>query len=111
MAGKRQPGYLLIGIEEKDSSYRLPVTTEMLENLAALRSDGVILPLPVMNVSRAPHPDESGEIIVVEVQPHDLPPVRVRGRTHIRIGPRTDTASEAEERILISRSMKASCRR
>jgi ATP-dependent DNA helicase RecG len=67
MAGRGLPGYLLIGIDEKDPTHRLPVTTEMLERLVALRSDGAIMPLPVMNVSRAPHPDGGGEVIVVEV--------------------------------------------
>ncbi|MCP5527780.1 MAG: putative DNA binding domain-containing protein [Verrucomicrobiales bacterium] len=103
MPGRGLPGYLLIGIDEKDPSYRLSVTTEMQEKLAGLRSDGAILPLPVMNVSRAPHPHGGGEIVVVEVHPHDLPPVRFRGRTHIRIGPRKDIASETEERVLIER--------
>ncbi len=103
MAGRGLPGYLLIGIDEKDPAHRLPVTNEMLEKLVGLRSDGAILPLPVMNVSRMPHPDGGGEVIVVEVQPHDLPPVRYKGRIRIRIGPRKDVASEAEERVLIER--------
>lgn len=103
MAGRGQPGYLLIGIDEKSQAYRLPVTNELLEKLVGLRSDGTILPLPIMNISRMPHPEGNGEIIVVEVLPHDLPPVRYKGRTHIRIGPRKDVASEAEERALIER--------
>lgn len=103
MAGRGLPGYLLIGIDEKNPAHRLPVTQEMLEKLAGLRSDGAILPLPVMNVNRVPHPDGGGEVIVVEVHPHELPPVRYKGRAHIRIGPRKDTASEAEERVLIER--------
>ena len=36
----------------------------------------------------------------MEVLPALIPPVRYRGRTFIRIGPRRDIASEAEERIL-----------
>jgi len=103
MSGKGMPGYLLIGIDEKDPTHRLPVTTEMLEKLVGLRSDGAIIPIPVMNVNRMAHPDGGGEIIVVEVHPHDLPPVRYKGRTHIRVGPRKDIASEAEERVLVER--------
>lgn len=49
MAGRGLPGYLIIGIDEKDPAYRLPITTEMLENLLGLRSDGAILPLPVIS--------------------------------------------------------------
>ncbi|MEM7697179.1 MAG: ATP-binding protein [Verrucomicrobiota bacterium] len=103
IAGRNLPGYLIIGVDEKNPDYRLKVKTEMLERIAALRSDGAIIPLPVMNVTSQPHPDGDGEVILVEVLPHDLPPVRYRGRTHIRIGPRKDTASEAEERVLFER--------
>ena len=70
MAGRGLPGYLLIGIDENNPAHRLPVTTEMLDRLVGLRSDGAILPLPMMNVSRALHPDGGGEIIVVEVHPN-----------------------------------------
>lgn len=42
-------------------------------------------------------------MIVVEVHPHGQPPVRYRGRTCIRIGPRKDFATSAEERVLIER--------
>lgn len=61
------------------------------------------MPMPVMNVSRVPHPNGGGDVIVIEVHPHVLPPVRYRGRIHIRLGPRKDVASEAEERVLIER--------
>jgi ATP-dependent DNA helicase RecG len=40
---------------------------------------------------------------VVEVFPSDLPPVRYRGRTCIRVGPRRAQANPAEERILSER--------
>lgn len=103
MAGRKQPGYLLIGVDEKDPTFRLPVTDPLLQQFASYRSDGAIMPLPVMNVTQQEHPDGGGDIIVVEVHPHDLPPVRYKGRTYIRIGPRKDIASEAEERVLIER--------
>ena len=103
MVGRKQPGYLLIGIDEKDANFRLAATDSVLQQFASYRSDGAIMPLPVMNVAAHPHPEGGGDIIVVEVFPHALPPVRYRGRTHIRIGPRKDTASEAEERVLMER--------
>jgi ATP-dependent DNA helicase RecG len=40
------------------------------------------------------------EIAVITVQPADSPPVRYRGRIHIRIGPRRGIASAQDERIL-----------
>ena len=56
-----------------------------------------------MNVDRYEFPE--GDLLVAEVSPSDLPPVRYRGRTFIRIGPRRDIATEAEERILAERRM------
>lgn len=61
------------------------------------------MPLPVMTVAAHPHPAGGGDVIVVEVRPHDLPPVRYKGRVCIRVGPRKDVASEAEERVLMER--------
>lgn len=103
MSGLKLPGFLLVGVDEKDSAFRLSVTDALLQQFVSYRSDGAIMPLPVMHVSVHPHPEGGGEIIVVEVQPHDMPPVRYKGRTHVRIGPRKDTASEAEERLLLER--------
>ncbi|GAA5121424.1 putative DNA binding domain-containing protein [Luteolibacter yonseiensis] len=103
MAGRGEPGYLLIGVDERDATFRLPITDELLQQFASYRSDGQILPLPVLNISKVPHPDGDGDVLVVQVTPHDMPPVRYRGRVHIRVGPRKDTASEAEERILMER--------
>lgn len=103
MAGRRQPGYLLIGVDQKDAAFRLQATDALLQQFASYRSDGAVMPLPFMNVSQHAHPDGGGDVIVVEVHPHDMPPVRYKGRTCIRIGPRRDFATEAEERVLIER--------
>ncbi|MCB1078496.1 MAG: putative DNA binding domain-containing protein [Verrucomicrobiae bacterium] len=103
ISGSGLPGYLLIGIDEKEPAFRLTATNELLQQFASYRSDGQVLPLPVMNVQSVAHPDGGGDVIVVEVHPHDLPPVRYRGRTCIRIGPRKDFATEAEERVLIEK--------
>lgn len=44
-----------------------------------------------------------GDVLVVEVTPSFDTPVRYRGRTFIRIGPRRDIATPQEERILSER--------
>ena len=69
--------------------------------LAALRSDGNILPQPVLVAQKMTLP--GGEVAVVEIQPSDLPPVRYKGRIWIRVGPRRASANEQEERILAER--------
>lgn len=103
LPGHARPGYLLIGVSDAGAASGLVATDELLKQFASYRDDGQILPQPVMNVTTQPHPDGRGAVIVVEVHPHPLPPVRFRGRTHIRVGPRKGTASEAEERVLMER--------
>jgi len=97
----RQPGYLLIGVKDNGELAGLTVTDELLQNLAALRSDGNIQPLPALTVNKFTLP--GGEVAVVEVQPADLPPVRYKGRVWVRVGPRRASATEQEERILTER--------
>ena len=95
----RQPGYLLIGVDDSGMPNGLTVTDDILKNLAALRSDGNIQPMPALTVGKFTL--DGGDVAVVEVQPADLPPVRYKGKVWIRIGPRRGTATEQEERILI----------
>jgi ATP-dependent DNA helicase RecG len=97
----RQPSYLIVGAEDSGRPSGLAVTDELLQNLAALRSDGNIQPLPAITVSK--YTLAGGDLAVVEVLPSDLPPVRYKGKVWIRVGPRRATASEQEERILSER--------
>lgn len=97
----RKKGYLLIGAHDDGRLSGLKVDDDLLKKIAAIRSDGNILPLPVMTVDKVEFPE--GDLLVVEVSPSLLPPVRYRGRIFIRIGPRRDIASEAEERLLTER--------
>lgn len=101
MANSRKPGYLMIGVHDDGRLSGLKVDDKFFIKISAIRSSGNILPLPVMTVES--YEFEDGDVLVVEVQPSLYPPVRYRGRTFIRIGPRRDIASEAEERILIER--------
>lgn len=97
----RQPGYLLVGVDDKGQPSGLVVTDQLLQNLGALRSDGNILPIPALSVAKFEL--EGGQVAVVEVQPSDLPPVRYKGQVWLRVGPRKAIASEQEERILMER--------
>ena len=101
LPNSRKKGYLIIGAHDNGILSGLKVTDALLKKIAAIRSDGNILPLPVMSVDRFEFPE--GDLLVAEVSPSELPPVRYRGRTFIRIGPRRDIATEAEERILAER--------
>lgn len=97
----RQPGYLLIGVKDDGKLSGLTVTDELLKNLGGIRSDGNVLPQPLMNVAKFSL--DGGDVAVVETFPSDLPPVRYKGRVHIRVGPRKAVANEQEERVLAER--------
>lgn len=97
----RQPGYLLVGVKDNGALSGLKVSDKLLQNLGAIRSDGNVLPQPVLSVNK--YAFEDGEVAVMEVLPSDLPPVRYKGRVYVRVGPRKAVASEQEERILSER--------
>jgi ATP-dependent DNA helicase RecG len=94
-------GYLLVGVRDNGALAGLHVTDQLLTNLASIRSDGNILPQPVMHVTKFSF--AAGDIAVVEVHPSDLPPVRYKGTVYIRVGPRKAVANEQEERLLTER--------
>jgi ATP-dependent DNA helicase RecG len=96
-----KPGYLFIGATDDGKLAGKPVTDQLLLTLTSIRSEGLVLPSPRMNVEKRAL--AGGEIAVVEVFPSDMPPVRYKGRIWVRVGPRKDTATEAEERVLSER--------
>lgn len=101
LPNSKKNGYLIIGAYDDGKLSGLKVDDALMKKIASIRSDGNILPLPILSVERFEFPD--GDLLVAEVSPSLLPPVRYRGRTFVRIGPRRDIATEAEERILLER--------
>lgn len=94
----RKPGYLIVGVNNDGSRSGLREDEQLLQTLMAYRTDGRIVPPPIITVAGFMYPD--GYVVVAEVMPSFQPPVRFKGRVYIRIGPRKDIANEAEERIL-----------
>jgi ATP-dependent DNA helicase RecG len=94
-----KPGYLLIGVNDDGSKAGQTYDENLVQILMDFRADGRIVPPPAIVVEKFLYPN-GAEVIVVEVQPHFLPPVRYNGKVCIRIGPRRGVANEAEERIL-----------
>lgn len=101
LPGSRKKGYLLIGVLDNGKICGLSVDDALMKKISGIRSDGNILPLPMMTTEKVSTPD--GDVLVVEVTPSFDTPVRYRGRTFIRIGPRRDIATPQEERILSER--------
>ncbi|MDC0741827.1 AlbA family DNA-binding domain-containing protein [Polyangium mundeleinium] len=92
LPGTGQPGILLLGVHDKTGQATgLAVTDELLRDITNIRSDGNILPFPLMTVYKATLAGK--EIAVVEVKPSPDPPVALRGRICVRIGPRKGTAT------------------
>jgi len=92
------PGVVIVGMTDAGQPSGLVVDAPLLVNLAAMRDDGNILPLPTMSVER--RSVDGHDYAIVIVAPADAPPVRYRGRVYIRIGPRRGVASRQDERIL-----------
>lgn len=97
----RLPGYLVIGVKDNSTFGGIQVDDVLLRNLAGLRDDGNIQPLPNFTVEKLV--TSNGEVAVVSVQPSSLPPVRYKGRICIHIGHWRAYATEQEERVLIER--------
>ena len=94
----RRPGVIFVGADDDGNPTGIQVTDRLLLQLADLKTDGNIVPPPSLTVAQ--HVLKGTPVAVVLVQPSDTPPVRYRGRTWIRTGPRRDVATLQDERIL-----------
>ena len=103
VSGSGKNGYLIIGVHDNGKLSGLKVDDKLLLKISNIRTDGNILPQPVMSVEKFSFDD--GDVLVTEVQPSEFPPVRYRGRIWVRVGPRKSIATEAEEKILTERRL------
>lgn len=94
----RRAGVVIIGAKDAGTPSGLAITDELLLEIADIKTDGNILPPPTLTVAKRVL--RGADMAVITVQPADSPPVRFRGRIHIRIGPRRGFASAQDERIL-----------
>lgn len=79
-----QAGVLFIGAEDNGEPSCLEVSDELLLSLADMKTDGNILPLPVLSVEKRVLKDH--EMAVITVMPSDMPPAKYEGRIWIRTG-------------------------
>ena len=94
----RRPGVVFIGAHDDGTPSQLEVTDELLRQVADMKTDGNIVPPPTLTVAKRTL--RGHDMAVVTIWPADSPPVRYKGRIHIRIGPRRGVASAQDERIL-----------
>lgn len=98
-------GVLVIGQADDGTPTGLPVTDELLLELADLRTNGGVLPFPQISVRRLEL--EGVALAVVVVEPTPSPPLRYKGRAWIRVGPSTRPATPEEESVLSERRRAA----
>ena len=95
---RRCAGVVFVGVRDDGAPTELPITEQLLLQLADVKSDGNIVPPPTMSVRRTVLRGQAVAVLIVE--PSTAPPVRYRGRTWVRVGPRRAVASAQDERIL-----------
>jgi len=96
-----RPGVLFIGVGDDGSCAGIEVTDQLLQNLAAIRSSGNLLPQPSMAVEK--RTIKGCDLAVVTVQPATDTPVRYKGVVWIRVGPSRAKANPQDERRLIEK--------
>lgn len=102
LAGHGEPGVVLIGVHDKGTPMPgFVVTDELLRSLADIKTDGNIVPPPTLLAEKRRL--GGGDVAVISVWPCDTPPVRYKGRIHVRWGPRRGLATAQDERILNER--------
>jgi ATP-dependent DNA helicase RecG len=94
----RISGVLFVGAKDDGTPSGLEVTDRLLQTLSDIKTDGNILPPPTILVEKRIL--QNKDLAVVTVLPADAPPVRFKGRSWIRIGPRRGIATAQDERIL-----------
>ena len=98
LADHRRPGVLFIGAANDGACAGIEVSDQLLQNLAAIRSDGNLLPPPSMAVERRRL--RGCDLAVITVQPSSDTPIRYKGTVWIRVGPRRGRANAEDERLL-----------
>ena len=105
LSGIGEPGIVVVGLQDDGTLAGTAVTDQILRALADIKTDGAITPPPTLLVEKRSYLGQ--DIAVVTVQPSDSPPVRYRGRIHVRSGPRKDKATAQDERVLNERRRHA----
>ncbi|WP_419947857.1 ATP-binding protein [Candidatus Palauibacter sp.] len=102
LPGHGLPGVIFIGVEDDDGRCAdATIDDQLLTQLAGMKDDGNIMPIPSMVVQK--HVLSGCEVAVIVVEPSRSPPVRYQGRVWVRVGPTVRAASPEEEQRLSER--------
>lgn len=101
LPGRGSVGVLFIGVTRDGGCAGLEITEQLLESVADFASNGTINPLPSMWVRKETL--NGCNMLVVEVEPSQNPPVKFEGRVCVRRGPRAGFSTADEDRRLTER--------
>jgi ATP-dependent DNA helicase RecG len=102
LAGHLVPGVVFIGARDDGTPMDgFAVSDAVLRQLADIKTDGTIAPPPSILVEKRHLRGQ--DMAVITVWPADSPPVRYKGRIHVRWGPRRGVATAQDERVLNER--------
>lgn len=101
LADHGSPGVIIIGMKDDGSCADLEIDDQLLRNLASMKDDGNILPVPSLEV--ALRTADGGRLAVIEVMPAPNPPTRYQGQVWVRVGPTNRRATPEEEGRLAER--------
>lgn len=101
LGGRNAPGYLVLGVNDNGIVVGKKFGDIDSQRVANWLTGGKLLP-PIVALPRIIH-REDGDLLVVEVQPTRIPPVRFENRIYVRVGTTTQQANPAQETHLIER--------
>ena len=102
----RRAGVIFVGVNDDGSCANQTFSEKTLREIANWRNEGKVQPIPSIIVEARRIND--CPVIVIQVMPSDIPPVRFEGRIKIGIGSARTTASLADEiRLNEKRSARA----
>lgn len=102
----QRAGVIFVGVNDDGSCANQTFSEKTLREIANWRNEGKVQPIPSLvvdarTIDRCP-------VIVIQVMPSDIPPVRFEGRIKVGIGSTRTTASLADEiRLNEKRSARA----
>jgi len=90
-----RPGVVFVGVEDNGKCANLTISEKTVRDIANWRNEGKVQPIPTIAVdSRV---IDGCPVVVIQVAPSDIPPVRYDGRVKIGVGSTRTTASLADE--------------
>jgi ATP-dependent DNA helicase RecG len=101
LPNRGRPGVVFIGVEDNGQCANLTISEKTVREVANWRNEGKVQPLPTITVeSRA---IRGCPVIVIQVLPSKIPPVRFEGKVVVSVGSTRVIASASDEARLVEK--------